>query len=99
MNVFLLWHTHEFPSGEEDIKLIGVYSSHELADQARQRAVTLAGFRDAPTGFCIDRFAVDQDNWTDGYVTETHENVLRRWHLENANPARQVPAKAKPTGT
>jgi hypothetical protein len=70
MNVFLLWHVHELPGDEEDEKLIGVYSSLERAEQAQQRAATQRGFRDAPTGFCIDPYAVDEDHWTQGYVTE-----------------------------
>ena len=55
MDVFLLWHVHELPGGEEATKFLGVYSSRELAEQAQQQAVTLPGFRDAPAGFCIDR--------------------------------------------
>jgi hypothetical protein len=83
MDVFLLWHVHEFPSGEEDAKLIGVYSSGELAEQARQRSLSQPGFRDTPQGFCIDRYTVDQDHWAEGYVTETHEDVVRQWREDN----------------
>jgi hypothetical protein len=86
MVVFLLWHVHEFPCGEEDAKLIGVYSSQELAEQARQRVATQPGFREAPTGFCIDRYTVDQDNWREGYATETHEDIVRRWQAGSAEP-------------
>lgn len=83
MEVFLLWHVHEV-ADEEDAKLIGIYSSRDLAAQAQQRAVTLPGFRDAPTGFCIDRYVVDQDHWREGYVTETHEDIVRRWQVGDA---------------
>jgi hypothetical protein len=44
MDVFLLWHVHEMPGGEEDFKLIGVYSTAELAEQARQSAAPLPRF-------------------------------------------------------
>jgi len=38
-NVFLLWHTHfdESLDGGEDVKLIGVYSTKELAENALVR--------------------------------------------------------------
>lgn len=70
--VFLLWHVNEMPGGEEDFKLIGVYSTAELAEQARQRTVTLPGFRDLPTGFVVDRYTLDRDHWTEGFVTVYH---------------------------
>jgi hypothetical protein len=79
MEVFLLWHVHKFPDGEEDEKLIGVYSSRELAEQARERVSLQLGFRDAPDGFLIDPYKLDEDHWTEGYVTDTHESILRRW--------------------
>ena len=69
MYVYPLWHTHVKPDGEEDDKLIGIYSSEAKAQQAQQRAAKLPGFRDAPEGFLIDRCLLDKDNWTTGYVT------------------------------
>jgi hypothetical protein len=32
MDVFILWHVHEFEDGSEDVKLIGVYSARERAE-------------------------------------------------------------------
>jgi hypothetical protein len=69
VTVFLLWHVHEHSNGEEDAKLIGVYSTSELTEQARQRATSLPGFRDHPNGFIVDRYEVDRDHWTEGLVT------------------------------
>jgi hypothetical protein len=86
MEVFLLWHVHVFPDGEEDAKLIGVYSSRELAELAQQRALKQPGFRDTPTEFCIDCYAVDEDHWLEGYVTQTREDVVRKWQRGNADP-------------
>jgi hypothetical protein len=39
--VYVLSHIHEFSDGEEDTKLIGIYSSPKAAEEARQRAVPL----------------------------------------------------------
>jgi hypothetical protein len=67
VKVFLLWHIHEFPEGTEDAKLIGVYSSSELAEEAQHRALKQSGFRESPTGFCIDCYNVDTDYWREVY--------------------------------
>src|SRR5437899_1960942 len=79
MEVYLLQHVHEFPDGEEDIKLIGVYSSRVLAEEAQRRAEMLPGFHETPKGFTIDPYKVNEDHWPEGYITDTHEDLLRRW--------------------
>jgi len=79
-SVFILTHLHVLPGGAEDVKLIGAYSSRELAIDAVARLCTQPGFRDYPrikdplveddgNGFCIDEYTLDCDHWTDGYVT------------------------------
>ncbi len=70
--VYLLWHTHPKPDGEEDEKLLGVYSSRERASARVEEAKRLPGFVDAPDGFLVDEYEVDADHWTDGYATITH---------------------------
>jgi hypothetical protein len=77
MDVFLLWHVHELPDGEEDAKLIGVYASAEDADLAKRRVQSQPGFRDCPEGFQVARYTVGQDHWTEGFVTVTPEQLLR----------------------
>jgi len=74
MNVFVLWNTHELPSGGQDSKLIGVYSSRSLAEAAQARMIQLPGFRDAPAEFLIDAYTVDEDQWREGYVTAPRGN-------------------------
>lgn len=69
MNIFLLWHTHELPGGEEDSKLIGVYSSRGSAQAAQSRASQLPGFSSAPQGFTIDSYELEKDEWREGFVT------------------------------
>jgi hypothetical protein len=69
MKVFLLWHTHPRRGGEDDEKLLGVYSSTELAETARARATKLPGFCDSPEGFEICPYDLDKDEWQEGYVT------------------------------
>ena len=66
--VFVLQHVHSREDGVEDVKFIGVYSSREKADAAVARLRRLPGFSDAPDGFHVDEYRVDQDHWVEGYV-------------------------------
>jgi len=78
-SVFVLQHVHTLPGGEEDIKLVGVYSSEALALKAVARIASQPGFRDDPVlvdpdgdridGFHIGKYAIDVDHWTEGFVT------------------------------
>ena len=67
-SVFVLQHVHLREDGVEDVKFIGVYSSREKADAAVARLSCLPGFSDAPDGFHVDEYRVDQDQWAEGYV-------------------------------
>jgi hypothetical protein len=67
-SVFVLHHVHTREGGVEDVKFIGVYSSGEKAQAALARLSRLRGFVDAPDGFHIDEYQVDQDHWAEGYV-------------------------------
>ncbi len=69
MNTFVLQHVNEFEDDDEDVKLIGVYSTHELAQEAIARMRMLPGFRDMPNGFSIACYEMDVDHWTEGYIT------------------------------
>ncbi|MFZ2267459.1 MAG: hypothetical protein WAV95_07745 [Azonexus sp.] len=79
-NIFIIQHLHLLPDGEEDVKLIGAYSSHTEALAAVARLRTQPGFSDFPNvvrstegdeeqGFYIGEFQLDLDYWPDGYVT------------------------------
>ena len=70
-SVFVLQHVHSREDGVEDVKFIGVYSSREKAQAAVARLGRRPGFADAPDGFHIDEYRVDQDHWVEGYVVVT----------------------------
>lgn len=61
-------------AADQDVKIVGVYSSRERAEAAVSRARTLPGFRDHPDGFHIDVYHVDKDHWAGGFgsVGEMH---------------------------
>ena len=71
MDVFVVHHVHLFDDDTEDVKLIGIYSSYELAQDAVNRTQPLPGFCYASEGFSIDRYVVNKDYWTEGYATIT----------------------------
>lgn len=50
------------------VKVVGIYSSRELAEGAEERARLLPGFADEPDGFTIEQYEVDRDHWTRGFV-------------------------------
>ena len=68
-SVFVLQHVHSTEDGVEDVKFIGVYSSREKARGAAERLARAPGFSEAPEGFHIDEYLVDQDHWFEGYST------------------------------
>jgi hypothetical protein len=69
MVVFVVQHLLTLTDGEESIKMIGVYSTQEKAQQAVDRLSRQPGFRDSPKGFSIDPYTVDKDSWAEGFVT------------------------------
>ena len=50
------------------VKVIGIYSSWELAEEAEERTRQLPGFADEPDGFSIEQYEVDKDHWPRGFV-------------------------------
>jgi len=79
-SVFIIQHLHVLPGGEEDVKLIGAYSSHAEALAAVSRLRTQPGFSDFPNvvtssesdeeqGFYIGEFQLNLDHWSEGYET------------------------------
>ena len=50
------------------VKVVGIYSSRALAEEAQNRAAALPGFCDEPDGFTIEPYAVDKDHWQRGFV-------------------------------
>lgn len=53
----------------DDVKLLGVYSSRENALARIERAKELDGFRDEPECFYVSEYTLDEDQWTEGFIT------------------------------
>ncbi|MDR7304896.1 hypothetical protein [Rhodoferax saidenbachensis] len=78
--VFVLQHLHLLNGDEEDVKMLGVYSTRESALAAIERFRKLPGFREQPQmacsratgaseGFHLDEHELDQDSWSEGFET------------------------------
>jgi hypothetical protein len=74
-HVFILWHTHEDEDlpGSEDVKLLGVYSSYQKAEEALNASLILPGFKECPEGFSIVAYELDEREWTEGFITLREE--------------------------
>lgn len=51
----------------DDVKLLGIYSTREKAEERRRRAALLPGFGDEPDCFVIVPYRLDDDAWTEGF--------------------------------
>ena len=78
-SVFVLQHSHSPTPDDEEVKLIGVYSSRAAAEDAVARLRDSPGFRNHPQiidegseaeeGFHIVEYELDQDHWVEGFVS------------------------------
>jgi len=63
--LYLLLHN---PPETGKVKVIGVYSTEDLAREALDRARQLPGFAEEVDGFTISTIDVDKDQWPRGFV-------------------------------
>ncbi|WP_426506360.1 hypothetical protein ACPPVO_50500 [Dactylosporangium sp. McL0621] len=63
-NGVLVWHEED----GDDLKILGAYSTDQMARERIVRARTLPGFRDEPDCFYVGAYTLDEDQWTDGFV-------------------------------
>ena len=67
--LFLVQHVHKHGFvGREVTRIIGIYSSRELAEDAVSRLKSAPGFRDSLSGFSIDEYEKNADHWIEGFV-------------------------------
>ena len=50
------------------VKVIGLYSSRVMAEEAMERARVQPGFAQEPEGFTIEQYELDKDHWPRGFV-------------------------------
>jgi hypothetical protein len=67
--VFALYHEYTKQNGDEEEKLIGIYSSRPRALEAILRLKGMPGFKDHHDGFKIYEIELDRDSWSEGFLT------------------------------
>ncbi|HRI61570.1 MAG TPA: hypothetical protein PK228_17650 [Saprospiraceae bacterium] len=67
--VFIVHHIHRFDDEDEDVKLIGVFSTEENAKKSIASLLEQPGFKDHPEGFEIGEFYLDEYSWKEGFIT------------------------------
>lgn len=59
MKCYLMYHIHVFEDETKDYKIIGVFTSYDkVLDVKGKYSSELVGFKDYPSGFCIEEFEV-----------------------------------------
>jgi len=74
--VYLLHHTHVISEDNEDVKLIGAFSSEKKALEVMHEYKKLPGFKEIQEGFSIDRYKLDEAWWSDGFYTTGAKSQL-----------------------
>ena len=69
MEIFVVFHWDKIDV--QDIRTVGVYSSMANAETAIERVGEKPGFREAPEGFYVVQYELDQDNWTEGFAPKS----------------------------
>ena len=73
MNLYIAYYLTPAPldedAGEDDIKILGLYSTKERAEQAVRSASTQPGFVKGLGKFLVHPWPLDQKQWVDGLVT------------------------------
>ncbi len=82
--LYLLYHGYEI-NGLEEIKILGIYTTPELAEQAKKRYIMKDGFREFPLHcFFIQEYTPDEDEyWTEGFFSEP-ESVMEDFRKMSA---------------
>lgn len=66
--VYLLTHEYELDNCDR-LKILGIYSERPLAEAAQAYFLTQPGFCDHPDGFAIQETRLNQNLWSEGFVT------------------------------
>jgi hypothetical protein len=63
-----LYHIRYEDTDDEDVKIVGIYSSPKQAKLALERVKNKPGFIDYPDDFKIFASVLNRDGWCEGFV-------------------------------
>lgn len=67
-NVWIVFHGEDEEDSPCQMKIIGIFSSREAAEQAVDAVRVLPGFREWPELFHMDEYRIDETHWTSGFT-------------------------------
>jgi hypothetical protein len=68
--VYLLYHSHDSAEGDDNYKLLGIFSTEKKAQDAIDSFRLKPGFVDYPDDFSIDKYEIDKAYWSEGFARE-----------------------------
>ncbi len=77
-SVYIVHHVRAEAGRDEDIRMVGVYSSKDAAKNAILRARIQPDFRHFPSGFKISKYPLDTDQWTAGFPAADQRSGAQR---------------------
>ncbi|WP_043695629.1 hypothetical protein [Luteibacter sp. 9133] len=67
--VHVVWHEFEEPAEIDHERVVGVFSTRALAEEAVAASRRLPGFADYPDGFMTGAVTLGERGWTEGFAT------------------------------
>lgn len=67
--VHVVWHEFEEPAEIDHERVVGVFSTRALAEEAVAASMQLPGFADYPDGFMTGAVTLGERGWTEGFAT------------------------------
>jgi Domain of unknown function (DUF5071) len=90
-HVFVLHHQHHMANGQEDVKLLGVYATHEAAQQQIEDVFKhQPGFNQPDGEFSIDSYEIGKNNWVEGFATVYHGATMEADELRTLMPINKI---------
>jgi hypothetical protein len=68
-SVYMLQHVAREDADDEDVKVLGIYSTQKKAEAAIEQLKQLPGFNRFPDSFQISEYDLDKLQWSEGFVT------------------------------
>ena len=67
---FVYFLSHEWYDGEFDyVSVLGYYSTHQKAEEAKQKYRYDPELMQHPEGFCVDNYKINKREWTEGFFS------------------------------
>ncbi|HZL59445.1 MAG TPA: hypothetical protein VFC38_07065 [Stellaceae bacterium] len=65
----------QLPSGSDEEKILGIYSTEKKAEEALARFKLKPAFKGFPDGFDMGPFTLDETYWQEGFIDIRHEDM------------------------